>query len=86
MLKKERVILFSLLIVLIFLSACEARINIDSTSNVASTNWSKWGGVKITSDEFRGTVVWQFRTNLDTGEVQLRERLASSKGGYHKSQ
>ena len=54
------------------LLGCDARIKIDSKVTTASTNWSKWGGTKITSDGWNGTAVWQMRTNLETGEVELR--------------
>jgi major membrane immunogen (membrane-anchored lipoprotein) len=49
-----------------------------------TTNWTKWGAPKITSDMWDGTTVWQMRTNLDTGEVELRAQTATAKGGYYK--
>lgn len=53
-------------------------------STQTTTNWSKWGTPKITSDMWDGTTVWQMRTNLDTGEVELRAQTATCKGGYYK--
>jgi hypothetical protein len=46
--------------------------------------WSKWSDPKITSGMWEGTTVWQMRTNLDTGEVELRAQTASPHGGYYK--
>lgn len=47
-------------------------------------NWSKWSDPKITSDRWEGTTIWQTRTNIDTGEVELRAQTATYKGGYYE--
>lgn len=50
----------------------------------STQHWSKWSDPKITSDMWEGTTVWQMRTNLDTGECELRAQTASPHGGYYK--
>ena len=44
--------------------------------------WSKWGEPKVTSDMWEGTSIWQMRTNLETGEVQMKCQRVSEHGGY----
>lgn len=49
---------------------------------LVATNWTQWGGTKITSDVWEGTRLWQTRTNLDSGEVEMRCQVVVSGGGY----
>lgn len=48
----------------------------------AWSSWTQWSEAKITSDMWQGTKIWQFRTNLDSGECQGRCQLLSPTGGY----
>lgn len=44
--------------------------------------WSKWSEPKVSSDSWDGTRLWQTRTNLATGECEMRCHPVSAGGGY----
>lgn len=44
--------------------------------------WTNWGEPKVTSDMFDGTSLWQTRTNMATGECDMRCQRISEHGGY----
>lgn len=48
----------------------------------APVSWSRWSEPKVTSNLFDGTNLWQQRTNLDTGEIELRCQRVSEHGGH----
>lgn len=63
------------------LAGCDVKAEFHD-ARLDSTNWSRWGGPVVTSSEYHGTALWQFRTNNDTGLVQARRDQVAAGGGY----